>query len=204
MKKTTVKAHARPDWDALKQRLAQSVGDGPAAPLAEQQILQSRADLLAREQQQTDTASSQVEVLEFILAHEHYAVETAWVKEVCPLKSLTPLPSVPTFVVGIVNLRGHLVSVIDLKKFFNLPDRGLTDLNKIIVLKNEAMEFGVLADAVVGVSKLSAAALNTAQAALTDARLEYLQGVTAERLVLLDAQQLLNDTRMIINEEVTS
>ena len=177
--------------------------DEAATQRANQRILQTRADALAVEGQAANSALEQIEVLEFILAHEHYAVETNWVREVYPLKTLTPLPCVPVFVMGIVNIRGRLVSIIDLKRFFGLPDKGITDLNKIIVLQDGAMEFAVLADLVVGVHKILSVELQATAPALSDARLSYLKGVTAQRLIVLDGKQLLNDARIVVNEEVT-
>jgi purine-binding chemotaxis protein CheW len=140
-------------------------------------------------------------VLAFRLAQERYAVEIAAVREVCPLRSLTPLPGVPPFVMGIVNVRGRVVSVLDLKRFFGLPEAGLSDMNKIVLLQDEHMEFGLLVDAVSGVLTLDSEALNLATLPLNDARLPYLQGVTAEHLILLDARQLLNDPRMIVDQD---
>jgi len=84
-----------------------------------------------------------------------------------------------------------------------LPDKGITDLNKIIVLQDGAMEFAVLADLVVGVHKILSVELQATAPALSDARLSYLKGVTAQRLIVLDGKQLLNDARIVVNEEVT-
>ena len=168
----------------------------------QQRILQSRAVALAQVQHAGDAPQEQIEILEFVLAHENYALETAWVREVCPLKTLTPLPCVPAFVMGIVNIRGRLVSVIDLKRFFSLPDQGLTDLNKIIVLQNNGMEFAVLADLLVGVRRLPVSCLQAGDPILSDARQAYLKGVTAERLIVLDGKQLLSDPRIVVDEEV--
>src|SRR6267154_1771217 len=83
-------------------------------------------------------------------AHEHYAVESSFVREVYPLKELTPVLGVPAFVLGVINVRGQSVSVIDPKQFFGLPEKGLTDLNKVILITDGTMEFGLLADAVLG------------------------------------------------------
>ncbi len=169
---------------------------------AEQAVLQARARALAESAGGTRSGGTPLQVLAFRLAQERYAVDIDAVREVCPLKSLTPLPGVPDFVMGIVNVRGHVVSVLDLKRFFGLPQGGLTDMNKIVLLGSEQMEFGLLADAVLGVLTVDSEALAQASLPLNDARLPYLKGVTAEHLILLDARQLLNDPRMIVDEEV--
>lgn len=89
-------------------------------------------------------------MVEFLLAHEKYGIEPDYLREIFPLKTLTPIPCTPPFVLGVTNLRGEVLSVIDLKKFFELPDKGLTDFTKVIVLESETMAFGILADSVTG------------------------------------------------------
>lgn len=168
---------------------------------AERAVLLARARALAQPVASARDGTS-LQVLVFRLAHERYAVDIDAVREVCPLKSLTPLPGVPDFVMGIVNLRGHVVSVLDLKRFFGLPEAGLTDMNKIVLLADENMEFGLLADAVTGVLMVDSEALAQTSLPLNDARLPYLKGVTADHLILLDARQLLNDPRMVVDEDV--
>lgn len=92
----------------------------PSAALSDSaQILRDRAHLLARPPEQAATADTQLEVLEFRLAQERYAVETRHVREVCPLKDLTPLPCTPPFVLGVVNVRGCILPVLDLKIFLS-------------------------------------------------------------------------------------
>ena len=81
-----------------------------------------------------------LELLEFRLASERYAVESRLVQEVHPLRDLTPLPCTPPFVLGIVNVRGRILPVLDLKKFFDLPERGLTDLHRIILVRGNDLE----------------------------------------------------------------
>jgi len=115
---------------------------------------------------------------------------------------LTPLPGTPVFVLGIINIRGEILSVIDIKKFFELPDKGLTDLNKVIVLQSENMLFGILADTIVGARQIPLTAIQPSLPTLTGIREEYLKGVTAERTVVLDAEKLLADEKITVQEQV--
>ena len=64
------------------------------------------------------------------------------------------MPCTPPFILGIINVRGQILAVIDLKRFFNLPDKGLSDLNKVIILRRGGLEVGLLADAVAGVQAI--------------------------------------------------
>ncbi len=193
------------DWDDVHQRTqnAEDVLARGFAPSREQKnkILKERAKALSREEQK-ETEREEIEVVEFLLAHEKYAFETEYVREVVPLKELTLLPGTPPFILGITNVRGQIVSVMDIKKFFELPEKGLTDLNKVILLHSQDMEFGVLADMISGVRKLFADELQMTLPTLTGIREEYLRGVTLERVVVLDAEKLLADEKIVVKEEV--
>jgi purine-binding chemotaxis protein CheW len=170
----------------------------------EVEILHTRARALARRPERAPVAESVLELLEFSVAPERYAVENRYVREICPLKELTPLPCTPRFVLGIVNVRGRILPVYDLKKFFDLPERGLTDLHRIILVGNGDVELGLLADVMVGVRTLPLASLQPSLPTLTGIREDYLKGVTADRLVVLDLPRILADPRMIVHEEVES
>lgn len=163
-------------------------------------ILRTRARMLAREPDQGPVADT-IEVVEFVLADETYAVEVRHVREVGPLTDLTPLPGTPAFVLGIINLRGEILSIIDIKKFFDLPERGLTDLNKVIVLHSEKMLLGILADAILGVRRIPRSQIQPSLPTLTGIREKYLQGVTGERVTLLDAEKLLSDETIIVRDQ---
>jgi len=194
------------DWREVERRLeaARVAIERIWAPTAEdtQRILKQRAQTLALEAVPTEAADAGIEVIEFLLAHERYAVASEHVREVYPLEELTPLPCTPAFVLGIVNLHGEILSVIDIKKFFDLPEKGLTDFNKVIVLESEGMAFGILADAISGVRRILRADIQPSLPTLTGIREDYLLGVTEERVVILDAEKLLNDEKLIVQEQV--
>lgn len=163
-------------------------------------ILHARARDLAQAPP-LENEGEQVEILLFRLAYETYGIETRFVREVYPMKELTPLPGVPAFVAGIVNVRGQVLSVIDLKQFFELP-QGLSDLNKVIILSNGDMEFGILADAIVEVRNIVRSEIQLGLPTLTGIREQYLKGVTAELFIVLDAIKLLRDSKIVVHEEV--
>jgi purine-binding chemotaxis protein CheW len=168
-----------------------------------ERILQARARVLARRPRRASAEGTMLEVLEFRLASEHYAVESRLVQEVHPLRDLTPLPCTPPFVLGIVNVRGRILPVLDLKKFFDLPERGLTDLHRIILVRGNDLELGLLADVIVGVRSVEADSLQPSLPTLTGIRADFLKGVSAERLVVLDLDRILLEPKIIVHEEVT-
>ncbi len=194
------------DWNEVRQRLETAhIGiERIWAPTADEtmRVLEERARASAREPAREEAVGEDIEVLQFTLAHESYAVASEHVREVCPLEELTPLPCTPPFVLGIVNLRGEILSVVDIKKFFDLPDKGLTDLNKVIVLESENMSFCIVADAIGSVRSIRRTSIQPPLPTLTGIREDYLHGVTAERVVILDAEKLLSDEKLIVNERV--
>jgi purine-binding chemotaxis protein CheW len=194
------------DWSEIHRRVetAQAALERGLRPTAEEKraILKERAKALAREPKENEAAEAQLEVVEFLLAYERYAIESSYVREVHPLKELTPLPGTPPFVLGIINVRGRILSVVDIKKFFDLPEKGLTDLNKVIILQSDEMEFGVLADVILGVRTIPLGELQPSLPTLTGIREDYLRGVTGERVVILDAEKLLSDPKMIVHQDV--
>lgn len=196
----------RPDLAGAPRRLqlARAAIERRFEPTPDQKrrILRERAVALSRKPRSEQPAVEQMEVVEFLLAHERYAIESVHLREVHPLKDLTPLPGTPPFVLGITNVRGQIFTVIDLRIFFDLPIKGLNEVNKVLIVHAEEMQLGLLADAVVGVRAVPLAELQRALPTLEGIRMEYLRGVTSERLVVLDVAAILADPRIVVHEEV--
>lgn len=192
------------DWAEIHRRLAaiQAAVDRDWEPTPEvrQRLLRARARALAAPPAEAE--GDALEVVEFRLGEERYGIATEVVREVFPLLELTPLPCTPPFVRGIVNAWGEIVSVIDLRHFFELPATGLTDLNRVIVVAGDEMTLGILADAVLGVRQIPRAEILPALPTLTGIREDYLFGVTAGALTLLDGAKLLADRRLVVCESV--
>lgn len=169
-----------------------------------ERTLRRRAQALAQVPSRDQVAQGALEVLEFRLAAERYAVESRYVQEAYPLKELTPLPCTPPFVLGIVNVRGRILPVLDIKRLFGLPEEGFTDLHRIILIRGHGLELGLLADVIVGIRHLSADTLQPSLPTLTGIRAEYLKGVNDERLVVLDLERILTDPRLIVHEEINN
>jgi purine-binding chemotaxis protein CheW len=169
---------------------------------AKKQLLKARARELARDGEKEKPAGESIEVVEFLLAYEKYGIQSSYIREIYPLRELTPVPCTPPFVLGIINVRGEIVSVIDMKKFFDLPERGLTDLNKVIIVHDDTMEFGILADAILGVRSILREEIQPSLPTLTGIRADYLTGVTKEPLVLLDVAKMLSAKNLVVYDEM--
>lgn len=172
----------------------------PTDTAAERAVLEERARALARRPENEDETGLYVEIVEFTMAHERYGIESKFVREVYPLRELTPIPGTPPFVLGIVNLRGRVVSLIDLKKFFSLPEKGLSDTNHVVLLSSPEMEFGILADSMLGVREIPADHLQDDLPTFSGHRKNYLLGVARDGTVVLNAQNILGDPNIPVRD----
>ncbi|MBC2713880.1 MAG: purine-binding chemotaxis protein CheW [Desulfobacteraceae bacterium] len=167
-------------------------------PIAEE-ILKKRAQKLAQPISIDNKYLTKMAVVEFRISHEIYALELKRIRIIHPLKELTFIPGTPDFIRGVINLRGEIISVVDLKVFFDLPDQGFTNLSQVIILTSDEMEFGILADEILGVAEISKNDIQPSLPTLTGVRQEYLKGVTGNGMVVLDDEKLLSDEKMCIN-----
>lgn len=193
------------DWDAVRRRI-EAAGEAPAkgwSPTGaeKRQILKARAKALAQRDEKGEPRE-QMEIVEFLLSREKYGIESRFVREVCPIRDFTSLPCTPPFVLGVIHLRGEIHSVVDLRKFFDLPEHGLGDLNRVILLSSKEMGFGILADAISGVRKVPLQELVPPPTTFTGLGREYLKGIGPDGIAILDAGKILSDKRIIVNEFV--
>jgi purine-binding chemotaxis protein CheW len=166
-------------------------------------IMRERAKKLASESKTKETDEEKLEILEFMLSGERYGLESLYIREAYPLKNFTPIPCTPAFVLGLVNVRGQVMSIVDIGRFFELPRKGITELNRVLILSSGDMEFGILADDILGVSQVPVKDIQESLPTLTDIRAEYLKGVTKDRLTILDAKKILTDKNLIVHEDVS-
>lgn len=189
----------RIDWDKVKERLRKAdEALAGASAVSARGILKKRAESFAAPLRD-DEEHEGMQAVVFTLGGERFAFESAYLKEVCPASEIVPVPCTPSFVLGIVSLRGEMFSIINLRKFFELPDRGISDMNRLLVLSWGEMRFGVLADTVEGVQALRSDELKKLPT-LSGVREEYLIGVSPQGITVLDAGKLLADKSIIVYE----
>ncbi len=161
-------------------------------------ILKKRAEQLAKPPK-SESDVELIEIIEFTMAYENYGIESEWIREIYTLKEIVPIPGTPAFVMGITNVRGQILSVIDMKKLFELPATGISEMNKIIIIRNKDMEFGLLADFILGMKKVNVNSLQRQLPTLTGVRAKYLLGISPEKVIILDGAKLLTDKDLVVN-----
>jgi len=144
----------------------------------------------------SDAASQQV--LTFVLGEETYGVDILRVQEIRGWSAVTKIPNSPPHVLGVLNLRGSIVPIVDLRKRFNLAQAEYTAVTVIIVLtvRSEAgrRDFGVVVDGVSDVVDVDAAAVKPTPDLGSRAATDHISGLVsiAERMVvLLDIDRLI-------------
>ncbi len=156
----------------------------------EAEVLRQRARALARPR--ATAAAGTVEVLDFTVAGQRCALEVRWVREVRPLKDLMPLPLAAQPSTGLVQLRGRMLSVIDIPGLIPdgpelRPSPGL-----LLVLGRSGPEFGVGISAVHGLRSVSPDEAGRRGGSLQGWHPDVVRGVTAEGHALLDGERLLS------------
>lgn len=192
-------------WDEIKRRLneieSRLVMEFNPAPDEVRNRLRQRARELARPVQRAETGAT-LDLQVFELSQEIYAIETRYVEEVVPLRMMAPIPCTPDYILGLISVRGRMVSVLDIRCFFELPLKGLSDLNSVVVIADDQMEFGLLTDRIQNGVVLPESRVLPPPANLQGIRADYLLGVTADQWTLLDGRKLLVDPRLVVEERV--
>lgn len=169
-------------------------------PEQKAQKLKERAKTIAKQNEKSEDNGDYLEIVEFFLSEEKYALELKHIREVYSIKELTHLPFSPSFVLGIVNLRGQVLSIIDLKELYELSTGGCTENQQVIILSSDTMEFGILTDGIVGVSKIPVNLIQPWISTFKNYMAEHIKGITKEHTVVLDGEKILSDKKILLRE----
>ena len=144
-----------------------------------------------------DTSNDEVlQWVTFQLEEETYGINVMQVREVLRYTEIAPVPGAPDYVLGIINLRGNVVTVIDTRSRFGLMEGEVTDNTRIIVIESERQVIGILVDSVAEVVYLRSSEIDTTPSVGTDESAKFIQGVSnrdGKLLILVDLNKLLTD-----------
>ena len=132
----------------------------------------------------------------FRLENEKYGINVMRVQEVLRMTEIAPVPGAPDYVLGIINLRGNVVTVIDTRKRFGLVEKEADDATRIVIIEAENQVVGILVDSVAEVAELRGSEIETAPNVGNDESSKYIQGVSnqqQELLILVDVNKLLDE-----------
>jgi purine-binding chemotaxis protein CheW len=201
-----VEASTALDWQEVYARLEQTrqrLEASSVLPPAEvRRLLRERAQALARPLVEPPTVIDVLDLAVFVLAEVRYGIEAAYVLEVTPLRELTPVPCTPPHILGVVNHRGRLLPILDLRKLFALAAHNVTAESRIVAVEVGGMTFGILADAMLGTIRVGVHEVMPLPGTLLHDHQAFLQGITGEIVAVLDLEALVRDPRLTVNEDV--
>ena len=117
------------------------------------------------------------------------------------MEQIAQIPCTPRFIEGIVNVRGRIVSIVDIKQLLGLPKTERSEETRIIVLRSGGTELGFLADELAGVRELPRGDISP-PLRTEGGRASFLFGVGEGEIALLDGEKLLRDGALVVNEDI--
>ena len=185
------------DLQALWEELNQSDDERSRQVLEE--ILSQRARSYAAPIRESKSYSEEdvYQVLSFKLGSESYGIDVAIIRGIRPLERLTRVPSAPEFYRGVVNVRGQIISVLDLRAFFGIEASEKFPKPELVLVGSGDMILGLLAERVDDVETIPRSMVEPVE-------MTYARGISQSRLILLDIISLLNDERLIVGGKSNS
>lgn len=139
-------------------------------------------------------SSSEVQLVVFKLGREEYSVSILQVQEIKRVTDITRVPHTPDYIKGVINLRGSVLPVIDLKKRLNLPQQTITEDTRIIIVKVDELSVGMIVDVVSEVMTINRENIDSPDVVAGSVAASYLSGVGKldnRLLILLNLEEII-------------
>jgi len=137
-----------------------------------------------------------IQLVTFRLQDETYGINVMHVQEVLRVSEIAPVPGAPEYILGIINLRGNVVTVVDTRSRFGLPTGDVTDTSRIVIIESDKQVVGILVDAVAEVVELTESQIDSAPNVGNEESSRYIQGIatmTNTLLIVVDLHKLLTE-----------
>ena len=137
----------------------------------------------------TQAQQDERQTVVFVLANEHYGVDVSVVLEIIRMVDVTPMPAAPDFVKGMINLRGRVIPVVDLRERFGFPAGAPDKDSRILVVEVAGEDIGIIVDAVSEVIRIPADSIEPAAFAAAGDRATFVEGIAntdGKLIILLD------------------
>jgi purine-binding chemotaxis protein CheW len=132
----------------------------------------------------------------FQLDHETYGINVMQIQEVLRYTEIAPVPGAPDYVLGIINLRGNVVTVIDTRKRFGLAESEVSDNTRIVVIEVDNQVVGILVDSVAEVVYIRQSEMETAPNVGNEESAKFIQGVcnkNGELIILVEFEKMMSE-----------
>lgn len=150
----------------------------------------------AKSKIQQSTDDPVLQWVTFRLDSETYGINVMQVQEVLRYTEIAPVPGAPAYVIGIINLRGNVVTVIDTRQRFGLAPDHITDQTRIVIIEAEGQVLGILVDSVSEVVYLRQSEIESTPNIGNDEKGRYIRGVcnkNDELLILVELNKMLSE-----------
>jgi purine-binding chemotaxis protein CheW len=178
-------------WDAARAvqpaaSEATSIQPMPEAPVVET-AAQNVSFFSAPTREEKKVAEATEHLATFFLAREEYGVDVRLVQEIIRMTEITLVPRAPEFIKGVINLRGRIIPVIDLKRKLGLGEVGATRQARIVVVRVRERLIGLLVDGASQVLKVPVSTIEPAPEEVVEIDANYIRGVAKleDRLIIL-------------------
>ena len=154
---------------------------------------------------QVKKAVEDLQAVVFMLNKAYYGVPILQVKEIVKMTEITEIPNTPDFVQGIVNLRGKIIPIIDMRKRFGLPEEEVNENWKILILKSDDVLFGVMVDQISEVEKVPATLIEKPPKIVAGVNGKFINAIAKMEnrlLILLDIGKILSDEEKEILQDI--
>jgi purine-binding chemotaxis protein CheW len=174
-----------------------------------EELLKERARILAKTGEEEIAGEEGVRLLAFSLAEEQFGLNLDYVQEIQPLKRdmWSRVPCTPDFIIGAVNIRGRIYSIMNIAAYLEIGMELNMEKAHVLLIKGEVdvdrnpMEFCILTEDRPRLEYVLPDAIQPATGTLSAKGQEFIRGVTAEMLMILDLKKLISHPGIIINDE---
>lgn len=164
-----------------------------------------RALELSRVPVRESESESSLKVVTFRLGSDRYGVDIGMVREIQRAGGITPVPTAPEFVSGVINLRGNIISVIDVRVFFGLPPAVLSDRARILVVEGNGMSIGIFVEQVDEIINVTISDIKPPLSFAKGIKEDYVAGIVTARgemMIIVEMEKILGNPRIIVNDTI--
>jgi purine-binding chemotaxis protein CheW len=193
-----VEIHRRVEALSLK-----AVGEMTAEELKD--LWYRRALELSRSPDHEKAQGDRLNLVTFTLGPDHYGVGLEMVREIQRAGRITPVPTAPDFIVGVMNLRGNILSVVDIRAFFGLPGLTIGEKTRILVVEGSGLRIGILVERVDEITDVREEDVKPPLSSDKGLAEDYIRGIVTyrgEMLIVIDLGKVLANPRLVVEEKV--
>jgi purine-binding chemotaxis protein CheW len=199
--------HDRHIWEKIHERI-EMLTEEMNGTLTEEDLRDlwyRRALELSRLSGPSQESDRKLRVVVFRLGSDRYGVNLDRVREIQRAGRITPVPTAPDFVVGVMNLRGNILSVVDIRIFFGLPKVTVSERTRILVVEGEGLRIGIIVEQVDEIAAVDEADIKPPLSLNKTISEDYIKGIASHRgemLIMVDLGKVLRNPRLVVEENV--